>query len=131
MPRDTMTGTDAAGQAAAAADDAFGADLYRLLAAGPATSVFSPASVAAALQMALCGARGETAAQMAAALHLANPDAATDGLRLLSGVLSAMAGDGADGGDGGDMVPRPEHDVGAGRAAAVAGLHQPARRRRG
>ena len=49
--------------------------------------MFSPASIAAALQMALCGARGETAAQMAAALHLGSPDAAADGLRLLSGVL--------------------------------------------
>ena len=49
--------------------------------------------------MALCGARGATAAQIAAALHLAGPDAATDGLRLLSGVLSAGGGDGADGGD--------------------------------
>jgi len=103
MPRDTMTGTDAAGQAAAAADDAFGADLYRLLADGRGNLVFSPASIAAALQMALCGARGETATQLAAALHLGSPDAAADGLRLLSGVLSAA--DGGDGGDG-DMVLR-------------------------
>ena len=93
MPRDTMAGTDAAQQQAAAADDAFGADLYRLLAAGRRNVVFSPASIAAALQMALCGARGATAAQIAAALHLAGPDAAADGLRLLSGVLS-QAGDG-------------------------------------
>ena len=93
MPRDMMAGTDAAQQQAAAADDAFGADLYRLLAAGRPNVVFSPASVAAALQMALCGAGGATAAQIAAALHLAGPDAAADGLRLLSGVLS-QAGDG-------------------------------------
>ena len=93
MPRDMMAGTDAAQQQAAAADDAFGADLYRLLAAGRRNVVFSPASIAAALQMALCGAGGATAAQIAAALHLAGPDAATDGLRLLSGVLS-QAGDG-------------------------------------
>ena len=92
MPRD-MAGADAAQQQAAAADDAFGADLYRLLAAGHRNVVFSPASIAAALQMALCGAGGATAAQIAAALHLAGPDAATDGLRLLSGVLS-QAGDG-------------------------------------
>ncbi len=71
MPRDTMPGTAAAQQQAAAADDAFGADLYRLLAAGRRNVVFSPASIAAALQMALCGARGGTAAQIAAALHLA------------------------------------------------------------
>ena len=93
MPRDMMAGTDAAQQQAAAADDAFGADLYRLLSAGRRNVVFSPASIAAALQMALCGAGGATAAQIAAALHLAGPDAATDGLRLLSGVLS-QAGDG-------------------------------------
>ena len=93
MPRDMMAGTDAAQQQAAAADDAFGADLYRLLAAGRSNVVFSPASIAAALQMALCGAGGATAAQIAAALHLAGPDAAADGLRLLSGVLS-QAGDG-------------------------------------
>jgi serpin B len=108
MPRDTMTGTDAAGQGAAAADDAFGADLYQLLAAGRGNLVFSPASIAAALQMALCGAGGETAAQLAAALHLGSPDAAADGLRLLSGVLSAADGDRGDGsaGDAGDMVLR-------------------------
>ena len=93
MPRDTMAGTDAAQQQAAAADDAFGADLYGLIAAGRRNVVFSPASIAAALQMALCGAGGATAAQIAAALHLAGPDAAADGLRLLSSVLS-QAGDG-------------------------------------
>jgi serpin B len=92
MPRD-MAGADAAQQQAAAADDAVGADRYRLLAAGRRNVVFSPASIAAALQMALCGAGGATAAQIAAALHLVGPDAATDGLRLLSGVLS-QAGDG-------------------------------------
>ena len=59
MPRDMMAGTDAAQQQAAAADDAFGADLYRLLAAGRRNVVFSPASIAAALQMALCGAGGQ------------------------------------------------------------------------
>jgi serpin B len=52
------------------ADEAFGADLYRLLAGDAPDLVFSPASVAAALRMALCGARGETATELAAALHL-------------------------------------------------------------
>ena len=32
--------------------------------------VFSPASVASVLRMALCGARGQTAAELAGALHL-------------------------------------------------------------
>jgi serine protease inhibitor len=92
----------AASLAAAAADDAFGADLYRLLAAGPGNMgsgnmgsgnmVFSPVSIAAALRMALLGARGETAAQMAAALHLASPQDAGGGLRLLSARLAALAG---------------------------------------
>ena len=59
MPRDTMPGTAAAQQQAAAADDAFGADLYRLLAAGRRNVVFSPASIAAALQMARAGRAGQ------------------------------------------------------------------------
>jgi serpin B len=51
-------------------DEAFAADLYRLLAGAAPDLVFSPASVAAALCMALLGARGKTAAELAAALHL-------------------------------------------------------------
>ncbi len=95
MPQDSMAGTDAGRLwAAAAADDAFGADVYRSLGAGARNTVFSPASIAAALQMALCGARGKTAAQMAAALHLGAPDAAADGLRLLTGELDAAGGAG-------------------------------------
>ena len=50
-------------RAAAAADAAFGADLYRTLAGDAASMVFSPSSVASALRMALCGARGQTAAE--------------------------------------------------------------------
>lgn len=85
-------------QPAAEADDAFGADLYRLLGTGPASlgtgnMVFSPASIAAALRMALLGARGDTAAQMAAALHLASPRDAGDGLRLLAAGLAGLDGD--------------------------------------
>src|SRR5487761_1814576 len=49
-------------QSAPAADDAFGADLYRLLSEQGSDVVFSPVSVASVLQMALCGARGQTAA---------------------------------------------------------------------
>jgi serpin B len=74
-------------------DDAFGAALYRLLAADRGNLVFSPASIAAALQMALCGARGQTAAQIAAALGLPGPEAAADGLRLLSRRLADLPGD--------------------------------------
>ena len=90
MPQDSMASTDAGRlRDVAAADEAFGADLYRSFGASTRNTVFSPASVAAALQMALCGARGATAAQIATALHLSGPNAATDGLRLLAGTLDA------------------------------------------
>ena len=62
-------------QELATADAAFGADLYAQL-AGPGNLVFSPASIAAALRMALIGARGETAAELARAMHLPGPGAA-------------------------------------------------------
>ena len=105
MPPDSMASTDAGRRHAAAADDMFGADLFRLLGAAGQNTVFSPASVAAALQMALCGARGATAAQLAAALHLDGPARAADGLRLLSDLLSS-AGAGGPGGPGGGLTVR-------------------------
>jgi serpin B len=89
------------------ADAAFGADLYRKLALRPQPTspdrppvaggnvVFSPASIAAALKMALVGARGETAAELANALH------AGDG----SGAAAALA-DLADIRSGGDLILR-------------------------
>src|SRR5215472_13707058 len=69
------------------ADAAFGTDLYRRL-AGPGNLVLSPASIAAALRMALIGARGETAAELARALHLPDPDAAVEAQRELSAIPS-------------------------------------------
>ena len=105
MPPDSMASTDAGRRHAAAADDMFGADLFRLLGAAGQNTVFSPASVAAALQMALCGAREATAAQLAAALHLDAPAQAADGLLLLSDLLSS-AGPGGPGGPGGGMTMR-------------------------
>jgi serpin B len=99
VARDAMTGADAGPvRAAAAADDAFGADLYRVLGTAADNTVFSPVSVAAALRLALIGARGETAAQIATALHLTGPAAAGEGLRLLSAAV-AEAGSAAGGGD--------------------------------
>lgn len=93
MTHEQVTGPDAARlRAAAAATDAFGVDLYRRLGASQENLVFSPASIAAALQMALVGARGSTAAQLAAALHLGGADPAAgarDGLLLLSGAIRA------------------------------------------
>jgi serpin B len=74
----------------ASSDDAFGADLYqRLPAAG--NLVFSPSSIAIALRLVLLGARGETAAQIAAALHLGRPDQAGPELRTVLGLLSDLA----------------------------------------
>ena len=78
----------------AIADDAFGADLYRILSERAADSVFSPVSVAAALRMALCGARGQTATELAGALH-GSPGDAAEGLRALAAVVSDVAADGA------------------------------------
>jgi serpin B len=70
---------------AATADAAFGADMYQVLAEDAADMVFSPTSVAGALRMALCGARGQTAAELARALHLdgsPGQDVAESGLSL-------------------------------------------------
>jgi serine protease inhibitor len=69
-----------AARAAATAAGASGADMYRLLATEGANTVFSPVSVTSALGMACCGARGQTAAELARALHLnGSADAAMDG----------------------------------------------------
>jgi serpin B len=78
----------------AAADNAFAADLYRVLTDDAGQTVFSPESVAAALRMALCGARGQTAAELAGALHEA-PDAAAEGLRATSAAVRDVAADGS------------------------------------
>jgi serine protease inhibitor len=67
------------------ADAAFGTDLYLKL-AGTGNVVFSPASIAAALRMALAGARGDTAAELAAALHLPGQEAAAGGLAQLAAI---------------------------------------------
>ena len=70
----------------AAADAALGADLFQILTEDATDTVFSPASVASALRIALCGARGQTAAELARVLHLDEDpkpqDAAATGLRL-------------------------------------------------
>jgi len=85
----------------AAADAALGADLYQILTEDAADTVFSPASVASALRIALCGARGQTAAELARVLHLDEDpkpqDAAATGLRLTptSGGRAGGPGSGA------------------------------------
>ena len=80
----------------AAADAALGADLYQILTEDAADTVFSPASVASALRIALCGARGQTAAELARVLHLDEDpkpqDAAAAGLRLMLTAGGAASG---------------------------------------
>src|SRR3984957_6216468 len=93
MPDEPAPASSAA--AFAAADDAFGPDLYRMLSEQAANTVFSPVSVASVLQMALCGARGQTAAELAAALHLdGSPDTAAEALRTVSAVVSDVTAGG-------------------------------------
>ena len=67
VPRASASPADAAN--AASAIDAFGFDLLRRVAPSGTNAVISPTSIAIALAMAQAGARGETAAQMAAVLH--------------------------------------------------------------
>ena len=93
---------------AATADAAFGADMYQVLAEDVTDMVFSPASVASVLRLALCGARGRTAAELARALHLdgsSGQDVAASGLRLAEARLSAGSGGGAAGSGGGSAGP--------------------------
>jgi serpin B len=94
-PVTTAAGAASAGTAdMAAADDAFGADLYRLLAEDAPDTVFSPVSVASVLRMALCGARGQTAAELARALH-GSPDSAAGGLREVSAAVRDVGAGGS------------------------------------
>ncbi len=96
-------------RAAAAADAAFGVDMYQLLAEDAADTVFSPASMASALRMALCGARGKTAAELAHALHLGGSDrpedVAVSGLRLVSAPQDGEPGSAPGGGSGTFRAP--------------------------
>ncbi len=79
---------------AGAAINAFGLDLYRSVAAADAGTnvVVSPASVALALAMARAGARGETAAQMDAALRSVGSDANAGWLNALDAALASRNG---------------------------------------
>jgi serpin B len=77
--------------ASAAPDSWFGADLYAAL-GGTGNLVFAPANIAAALRMTLLGARGETATQLAATLHLAKPQDAAAGLLQTCALVHSLAG---------------------------------------
>jgi serpin B len=105
QPGSAMAGSASSAMAgAASADEAFAADLYRVLTEDGAQTVFSSASVAAALRMALCGARGQTATELAGALHeapdaaalnLPGPPAAAGGLRALPAAVRDVAAGGS------------------------------------
>jgi serpin B len=90
VPRAATLPADA--PAAAAALNAFGADLYRRLGVDGGNLVFSPASVAFALAMARAGARGETATEMDTVLHAASLEQLTSGLNALDLALAGRSG---------------------------------------
>src|ERR1700757_3473296 len=77
-----------------AAGPGIAADLYGERTVDAAETVFSPMSVAAALRMALCGARGQTATELAGALH-ESPEAAADGRRATSAAVGDVAAAGS------------------------------------
>ncbi|MBI4953398.1 MAG: serpin family protein [Myxococcales bacterium] len=72
--------------AAVAAANQLGMDLYAKLRSAPGNLAYSPASIAVALGMTYAGARGETAAEMKRALHL--PD---DAEALHGGFATVLA----------------------------------------
>jgi serpin B len=101
VKHDVPRAAAAAGDAgtAAAAVDAFGADLYTRLvaAAGDGNVVFSPASILVALAMVSAGARGDTLTQLDRALHVADPGTIHQAVNSLSIALAARnAGSGDD-----------------------------------
>lgn len=72
-PTPVATATPEVVAEVAAGFNAFGLELYRKVAITPGDQVISPASVAVALAMTHAGARGDTAKEMEAALHVTRP----------------------------------------------------------
>jgi serpin B len=92
VPR--ATADPKAAKAAAASVNAFGIDLYKRLLADKTLdpkkgAVLSPTSIAFALGMALAGAKGDTATQMAKVLHTAGWDPFGQGLNSLDQALAS------------------------------------------
>jgi len=75
LTRETSAAPDEDLAAVSAAEQAFAAQLYRVLAVDEGNLVFSPLSIHLALAMALGGAGGETATEMEAALQVPGLDA--------------------------------------------------------
>lgn len=97
--------SEADGDALVAGNTAFAVDAYRELQAGnEGENIFiSPLSISSALAMVYAGARGDTEAQMADALHFTLPqDQLHPAFNWLDLEL-ASRGDGASGSDGGDF----------------------------
>lgn len=74
--------------AAAASGNAFACDLYHELSGAPGNLFFSPSSISTALAMTYAGARGATAAEMAATLCLPDDQAAVHA--ACAGLLEAL-----------------------------------------
>lgn len=74
-PTPTTPASDAVVTEVAAGFNAFGLALYGKLATTPGNTIVSPASVSVALAMTHAGAKGQTAAEMEAALHYGRPAA--------------------------------------------------------
>ena len=90
LPRSPASTQDAV--AAAAAVNAFGLDLFRVVAADGGNVVVSPTSSALALAMARAGARGATATEMDAVLHDVASDSHAAWLNALDLALARRSG---------------------------------------
>jgi serpin B len=77
---------------AVSAVQAFTADLYKRIAAEPGNVVCSPYSVAVALAMSRNGAKGKTATEMDAVLHVSGLQELDDGLNSLTRLIESRAG---------------------------------------
>ena len=78
---------------------AFALDLYQQLRSQPGNLFYSPFSISEALAMTFAGARAETEAQMATAMHFDLPNADLHAaFNALSATLASRAGDGDTGG---------------------------------
>jgi serine protease inhibitor len=105
LPRATTTTSDATSGATAV--NAFGFDLYRLLAVEDTNLVVSPASIMLALGMARAGARGVTATEMDAVMHGAASDEHPGWLNAVDSALASRSGTFEDlNGDEHDLVLR-------------------------